>query len=157
MEGKTHFLSTFLLLYVISLQTTNISVCFPSLLSFTLTQLLPLPLWQNTTALISWVSKCSSHSLLLWTPPPCSPPPQASPLMKHSRGGRKLETLQMKHLLFTQLNELPCGYRMVCSCQAVLPLWSRGRESENKHRRGKRGWGRSQTVGAPHFIVHRDV
>lgn len=48
---------------------------------------LPLPLLQNTTALISWVSKCCSPPLN-HPPPPAetSPPPQASPLRENQRG-----------------------------------------------------------------------
>lgn len=54
---------------------------------------------------------------------------------KTSGGAKMLEAAKMKLLLFTQQNELPCGGGMVHSCQATLPLQSKRRESENKHRR----------------------
>lgn len=56
---------------ILGLKIINLSAVFSlSLLFFFFPVTLPLllPLWQNTTALISWVSKCCSHPLLLWTP-----------------------------------------------------------------------------------------
>lgn len=81
------------------------------------------PLWRNTTALISWVSKCCS--------PPLNTPHLPLKLLLHlrpahrwetSRGGREPEAVRMKPLPFTQQNELPCGGGMVRSSQAALPL-----------------------------------
>lgn len=78
-----------------------------------------LPLLQNTTALISWVSKCCSPPLNPPPPAETSPPPQASPLMENQQGSQEA---RLNPLPFMHQNELPCTGGMVHSCQPALPL-----------------------------------
>lgn len=68
---------------------------FPVTLS-SLSLSLPLSLWLNTSALISWFIKCCAHSLLLSTPYKLSPPPRNSSLTENAVGeGSELSAQRM--------------------------------------------------------------
>lgn len=123
--NSSHIFPRFLLKGGIFLQHFLFLVKYPSTIQAAVSRFplvrntLCLPLLQNTTALISWVSKCCSPPLNPPPPAETSPPPQASPLVESQQGSREA---RLKPLPFTHQNQLPCTGGMVHSCQTALPL-----------------------------------
>ncbi len=125
-----------------------------SLFFFPVTLLLPLPLWQNTSALISWVSKCCSHSLLFWTPlQPFPSTSGQSTRKKHSGGGRKLEALKMNAASFYSTEWVPLWLQNGTSLSGLFHSEAEGGSQKTNTEGG--GGGGAELLGL-HILLPRE-